>query len=58
MRLDIKELLRPGYSRASRGDGKTLKMNIIGYQGEEILLKPAQQNDFEEHGKDLGEEFK
>lgn len=33
-------------------------MNIIGYQGEEILLKPAQQNYFEEHGKDLGEEFK
>lgn len=34
---------------------KTLKRNMIGYQGEEILFKPTQQNYFEQHGKDLGE---
>lgn len=52
------ELLRPEYGRTSHGDGKTLKRNAIGYQGEKILLNPTQQNCFEHHGKYLGEEFK
>lgn len=52
------ELLRPEYGRASHGGGETLQRNVIGYQGEEILLKPTQQNCFEQHVKYLGEEFK
>lgn len=52
------ELLRPECGRTDHGDGETLQRNVIGYQGEEILLKPTQQNCFEQHGKYLGEEFK